>query len=224
MSRFLTTIPSNTGFVNLGLVETYPTGGGGPTAYGPTSYFGSAPLPAEQGDNLNNPIDLGDFSSIFKSFNIKNTHGGLTRKQTTFYKIKLLKSRSVQFTQEFSQFSYEENTNRNTLLAFYKIHDDGRREELPINDQGYVHKESSIDYINDDTGALITDYPKTALGVGNYLFLITNDIRYLETNYSINLNVSVLDWRFVTEQIDESINFGLVAGRVESTLDFGSLS
>ena len=53
MSRFLTTIPSNTGFVNLGLVETYPTGGGGPTAYGPTSYFGSDPKPAEQGDNLN---------------------------------------------------------------------------------------------------------------------------------------------------------------------------
>ena len=53
MSRFLTTIPSNTGFVNLGLVETYPTGGGGPTAYGPTSYFGSDPRPAEQGDNLN---------------------------------------------------------------------------------------------------------------------------------------------------------------------------
>ena len=224
MSRFLTTIPSNTGFVNLGLVETYPTGGGGPTAYGPTSYFGSDPLPAEQGDNLNNPIDLGDFSSIFKSFNIKNTHGGLTRKQTTFYKIKLLKRRSIQFTQEFSQFSYEENTNRNTLLAFYQIHDDGRREELPINDQGYVHKESSIDYLNDDTGALITDYPKTALDVGNYLFLITNDIRYLETNYSINLNVSVLDWRFVTEQIDESINFGLTTARVESTLDFGSIS
>ena len=224
MSRFLTTIPSNTGFVNLGLVETYPTGGGGPTAYGPTSYFGSDPLPAEQGDNLNNPIDLGDFSSIFKSFNIKNTHGGLTRKQTTFYKIKLTRRRSIQFTQEFSQFSYEENTNRNTLLAFYQIHDDGRREELPINDQGYVHKESSINYLDDDNGALLTDFPKTALDEGTYLFLITNDIRYLETNYSINLNVSVLDWRFVTEQIDESINFGLVAGRVESTLDFGSLS
>ena len=224
MSRFLSTIPSNLGFFNLGQVEAYPTGGGGPVAYGPTSYFGSDPLPAEQGDNLNNPIDLGDFSSIFKSFNIKNTHGGLTRKQTTFYKIKLLKRRSIQFTQEFSQFSYEENTNRNTLLAFYQIHDDGRREELPINDQGYVHKESSIDYLNDDTGALITDYPKTALDVGNYLFLITNDIRYLETNYSINLNVSVLDWRFVTEQIDESINFGLTTGRVESTLDFGSIS
>ena len=224
MSRFLTTIPSNTGFVNLGLVETYPTGGGGPTAYGPTSYFGSDPLPAEQGDNLNNPIDLGDFSSIFKSFEIKNTHGGLTRKQTTFYKIRLTTRRSVQFTQNFSQFSYEENTNRNTLLAFYQIHDDGRREELPINDQGYVHKESSIDYVNDDTGGLITDYPKTALERGNYLFLITNDIRYLETNYSINLNVSVLDWRFVTEQIDESINFGLTTARVESTLDFGSIS
>jgi len=224
MSRFLTTIPSNSGFVNLGLVETYPTGGGGPTAYGPTSYFGSDPLPAEDGDNLNNPIDLGDFSSIFKSFNIKNTHGGLNRKQTTFYKIKLTKRRSVQFTQEFSQFSYEENTNRNTLLAFYKIFEDGRREELPINNQGYVHKESSIDYLDDDNGALLTDFPKTALDEGNYLFLITNDIRYLETNYSINLNVSVLDWRFVTEQIDESINFGLVTSRVESTLDFGSLS
>ena len=224
MSRFLTTIPSNTGFVNLGLVETYPTGGGGPTAYGPTSYFGSDPRPAEQGDNLNNPIDLGDFSSIFKSFIIKNTHGGLTRKQTTFYKIRLSIPRSVQFTQNFSQFSYEENTNRNTLLAFYRMHEDGRREELPINDEGYVYKESSIDYLNDDTGSLITDYPKTTLEKGNYLFLITNDIRYLETNYSISLNVSVLDWRFVAEQVDESINFGLVANRIESNLDFGSIT
>jgi hypothetical protein len=224
MSRFLTTIPSNTGFVNLGLVETYPTGGGGPTAYGPTSYFGSDPLPAEQGDNLNNPIDLGDFSSIFKSFVIKNTHGGLTRKQTTFYKINLTTSRSVQFTQNFSEFSYEENTNRNTLLAFYQIHEDGRREELPINDQGYVYKESAIDYLDDDTGALITDYPKTSLDKGNYLFLITNDIRYFETNYSISLNVSVLDWRFITEQVDESINFGLTTDRIISTLDFGSIS
>ena len=224
MSRFLTTIPSNTGFVNLGLVETYPTGGGGPTAYGPTSYFGSDPRPAEQGDNLNNPIDLGDFSSIFKSFIIKNTHGGLTRKQTTFYKIRLSIPRSVQFTQNFSQFSYEENTNRNTLLAFYRMHEDGRREELPINDEGYVYKESSIDYLNDDTGSLITDYPKTTLEKGNYLFLITNDIRYLETNYSISLNVSVLDWRFVAEQVDDSINFGLVSNRIESNLDFGSIT
>ena len=223
MSRFLTTIPSNTGFVNLGLVETYPTGGGGPTAYGPTSYYGSDPRPAEDGDNLNNPIDLGDFSSIFKSFVIKNTHGGLTRKQTTFYKIKLLKPRTVQFTQNFSQFSYEENTNRNTLLAFYRMHEDGRREELPINDQGYVYKESAIDYLDDDTGALITDYPKTELDKGNYLFLITNDIRYLETNYSINLNVSVLDWRFVTEGITESLNFGDVDATAESILDFGSI-
>ena len=163
MSRFLTTIPSNSGFVNLGLVETYPTGGGGPTAYGPTSYFGSDPLPAEQGDNLNNPIDLGDFSSIFK-------------------------------------------------------------EELPINDEGYVHKESSIDYLDDDNGALITDYPKTTLEVGDYLFLITNDIRYLETNYAISVNVSVVDWRLVSENILESINFGLVTNLAESTLDFGSIT
>ena len=224
MSRFLTTIPSNTGFVNLGLVETYPTGGGGPTAYGPTSYFGSDPLPAEVGDNLNNPIDLGDFSSIFKSFVINNTHGGLTRKQTTFYKISLSRPRTIQFTQNFSQFSYEENTNRNTLLAFYQILDDGRREELPINNEGYVHKESSIDYLDDDTGVLLNDFPKTTLDEGNYLFLITNDIRYLETNYSISLNVSVLDWRFVNEGVDESINFGFVANSAEAVLDFGSIT
>ena len=224
MSRFLTTIPSNTGFVNLGLVETYPTGGGGPTAYGPTSYYGSDPRPPEDGDNLNNPIDLGDFSSIFKSFVIKNTHGGLTRKQSTFYKLHLQNPRTVQFTQNFSQFSYEENTNKNTLLAFYRILDDGRREELPINDEGYVHKESSIDYLDDDNGALLSDYPKTTLDKGTYLFLITNDIRYLETNYSISLNVSVLDWRFVTEDIDESINFGLVTNPADAVLDFGSIS
>ena len=224
MSRFLNTIPSNSGFVNLGLVETYPTGGGGPTAYGPTSYFGSDPLPAEQGDNLNNPIDLGDFSSIFKSFTIRNTHGGLTRKQTTFYKISLQKPRTIQFTQDFSQFSYEENTNRNTLLAFYQILEDGRREELPINNDGYVHKESAIDYLDDDNGVLQTDFPKTSLDRGEYLFLITNDIRYLETNYSISLNVSVLDWRFVKETVTESINFGLVSNNAESSLDFGTIT
>ena len=78
--------------------------------------------------------------------------------------------------------------------------------------------------MDDDTGSLLSDYPKTSLDKGNYLFLITNDIRYLETNYSISLNVQVLDWRFITEQIEESINFGLLTDRVLSTLDFGSIS
>ena len=223
MARFLTTIPSNLGFFNLGTVESYPTGGGGPTAYGPTSYFGSDPLPAEQGDNLNNPIDLGDFSSIFKSMDIKNTHGGLTRKTTTFYELHLSKPRSVQFTQNFSQFSYEENTNRNTLLAFYEIDENGHRQELPINDDGYVFHDSAIDYQDDDTGALLNDYPNTRLEKGKYLFLITNDIRYLETNYNIGLNVSILDWRFVTENIEEQIDLGLVTSNVLSTVNFGNL-
>ena len=223
MARFLTTIPSNLGFFNLGTVESYPTGGGGPTAYGPTSYFGSDPLPAEQGDNLNNPIDLGDFSSIFKSMNIKNTHGGLTRKTTTFYELNLTRPRSVQFTQTFSQFSYEENTNRNTLLAFYEIDENGHRQELPINDDGYVFHDSAIDYQDDDTGGLLNDYPSTRLEIGKYLFLITNDIRYLETNYNIGLNVSILDWRFVAESIEEQIDLGLVTSTVLSTVNFGNL-
>ena len=223
MARFLTTIPSNLGFFNLGKVESYPTGGGGPTAYGPTSYFGSDPKPAEQGDNLNNPIDLGDFSSIFKSTIISNSHGGLSRKQSTFYQITLSLPRTVQFTQEFSRFSYEDQTNRNTLLAFYEIDENGHRQELPINDDGYVFHDSAIDYDEDDTGGILNDYPSTRLEKGKYLFVITNDIRYLETTYSIGLNVSVLDWRFIRENLTEQINFGLITDAVIDTVNFGNL-
>jgi len=224
MSRYLTTIPSNTGFYNLGTVEAYPTGGAGPTAYGPTSYYGSDPRPQEDGDNLNNPIDLGDFSSVFRSFSIKNSHGGLSRKQTTFYKIRLIEPRSVQFTQDQSQFSYEQNTNKNTLLAFYKITEDKRREELPINDDGYVHNEGSIDYTNENTDLSTDDYPITKLPKGDYLFLITNDIRYLETTYAISLNVNVLDWGLVTENFDLAINWGLITQDYDEMLDFGEVT
>ena len=66
MARFLTTIPVNIGFVNLGNVQAYPTGGTGPTAYGPTTYFGSDPKPAVAGDSINTPIDLGDFTTTFR--------------------------------------------------------------------------------------------------------------------------------------------------------------
>jgi hypothetical protein len=224
MSRYLTTIPSNTGFYNLGTVESYPTGGAGPTAYGPTSYYGSDPLPAEDGDNLHNPIDLGDFSSVFRSFSIKNAHGGLSRKQTTFYKIKLVEPRSVQFTQDQSQFSYEQNTNKNTLLAFYRITEDKRREELPINDDGYVHNEGAIDYTDENTDLSTDDYPITKLPKGEYLFLITNDIRYLETTYAISLNVNVLDWGLVKDNFDLALNFGLITQDYDEMLNFGEVT
>ena len=223
MSRYLTTIPSNTGFFNLGTVQSYPTGGAGPTAYGPTSYYGSDPRPAADGDNLNNPIDLGDFSSVFRSFSIKNSHGGLSRKQTTFYKIKLIEPRSVQFTQDQSQFSYEKNTNKNTLLAFYEIFEKTRREELPINDQGYVAKEAGIDYLDEEGDTPNIDYPNLSLEPGNYLFLITNDIRYLETTYSITLNINSLDWKYVNEPIDEEVDFSLISEGVSGSIDFGTI-
>ena len=223
MARFLTTIPTNLGFFNLGTVEAYPTGGAGPTAYGPTSYFGSDPRPAEQGDNLNNPIDLGDFTAIFKTKVITNTHGGLSRRQSTFYEINLSLPRSIQFTQEFSTTSYENQTNRNTLLAFYEIDESGHRQELPINDDGYVFHDSAINYEEDDTGILLTDYPSTLLQKGKYLFVITNDIRYLETTYSIGLNVNVTDWRFTTETVEEQLNFDLITNPVEQIFDFGNV-
>ena len=223
MSRYLTTIPSNSGFFNLGTVQSYPTGGAGPTAYGPTSYYGSDPRPAADGDNLNNPIDLGDFSSVFRSFSIKNSHGGLSRKQTTFYKIKLIEPRSVQFTQDQSQFSYEQNTNKNTLLAFYRITEDKRREELPINDDGYVYNEGAVDYLDDDIEIGTDDYPITKLDRGEYLFLITNDIRYLETTYAISLNVNVLDWGLVKDNFDLALNWGLITQDYIEMLDFGAV-
>jgi hypothetical protein len=222
VARFLTTIPTNLGYYNLGTVESYPTGGSGPTAYGPTSFYGSDPLPATPGDSVNNPIDLGDFSSVFKSITISNTHGGLSRRQSTFYRIKLTRPRSIQFVQNFSQFAYTENTNRNTLLAFYRVEEGTKRVELPINDSGYVFSSTGID--DDDYETTNGDYPSTKLDPGNYMFLITNDIRYLETTYSITVGVSITDWRFVAEAVEDSLDFDLVTEGVEEVIDFGSLA
>ena len=165
MSRFLSTIPSNLGFFNLGQVESYPTGGGGPTAYGPTSYFGSDPLPAEKGDILNNPIDLGSFDPLFSTRDIIGIHGGLTRRLSTFYKFILLQPRSVQVVENFSTTAYTRQTNRNTLIAFYKIEEARFRKELPINDDGYVFHEGAIDYLDDEGELFNEDYPVTRLSI-----------------------------------------------------------
>ena len=222
MARYLSTVPDNSGFYNLGTVWAYPTGGTGPTGYGPTSYFGSDPIPAQPGDSLYTPIDLGDFSSVFRSITITNSHGGLSRKQSTFYKLRINRPRSIQFTQNFSQFAYTSNTNRNTLLSFYKIADGTKRVELPINDGGYVYESTGIDY---DAEELVTnDYPSTRLDPGEYMFLITNDIRYQETTYSITINVAVLDWRFVAESVEDSLEFGLITESAETNIDFGTLA
>jgi hypothetical protein len=221
MARFLTTIPNNQGLVNLGTVESYPTGGTGPTAYGPTSYYGSDPLPSTPGDSIYTAINLGDFSSVFRTVPLINSHGGLSRRQSTFYRIKLRRPRSIQFTQNFSQFSYTENTNRNTLLAFYRIEEGNRRVELPINDQGYVSDTSSIDY--EQVTTPVKDYPNTTLGPGEYLFLITNGIRYLETTFSISVAVALTDWRFINEVVEDSLDFRFVTEGAEEVIDFGSI-
>lgn len=221
MARFLTTIPTNLGFFNLGTVQAYPTGGTGPTAYGPTSYYGSDPLPEQPGDSIYTAINLGDFSSVFRTVTLTNSHGGLSRKQSTFYRFTLRRPRSVQFAQNFSQFAYTANTNRNTLLAFYKIEDGNRREELPINDQGYVYTSTAIDY--EEIATPTADYPNVRLGPGDYLFLITNDIRYLETTYSISIAIAVTDWRFVNEEIEESLDFDLVSEGTDEIIDFGAI-
>jgi hypothetical protein len=187
----------------------------------PQAYFGSDPLPEQPGDSIYTAINLGDFSSVFRTVTLTNSHGGLSRKQSTFYKFTLRRPRSVQFAQNFSQFAYTENTNRNTLLAFYKIEDGNRREELPINDSGYVYTSSAIDY--EEITTPIKDYPNVRLEPGEYLFLITNDIRYLETTYSIAVAVAVTDWRFVNESVEDSLNFGLVTETVDEVIDFGAI-
>jgi len=221
MSRFLSTIPTNHGFVGLGNVEAYPTGGSGPTAFGPTSYFGSDPRPPELGDNLNNPIDIGNFDPLFSTRDITGTHGGLTRRQSTFYKFKLLKPRSIQVVQNFSTTAYTRQTNRNTLIAFYKIEEARFRRELPINNDGFVINEASVDI--EEYDLLQRDYPDQLLLPGEYLFVITNDIRYQDTEFSISIAGSSIDWRFINEPAEEQTNFGLVTEQVQSLIDFGSI-
>ena len=67
------------------------------------------------------------------------------------------------------------------------------------------------------------DYPTQLLQPGKYLFVITNDIRYQETEFSITIAGFSIDWRFINETVDEQANFGLVTEQVLSTVDFGSI-
>ena len=221
MSRFLSTIPTNHGFVGLEKIQSYPTGGSGPIAFGPTSYFGSDPKPPELGDNLNNPIDLGSFDPLFSTRDIKGTHGGLTRRQSTFYKFRLLQPRSVQVVQNFSTTAYTRQTNRNTLIAFYKLEEARFRKELPINDEGFVVNEASVDV--DEYDLLERDYPTQLLQPGEYLFVITNDIRYQDTEFSISNAASSIDWRLIIENTSEQIDFGTLTGQVQTLINFGSI-
>ena len=221
MSRFLSTIPTNHGFVGLDKIQSYPTGGSGPVAFGPTSYFGSDPKPAELGDNLNNPIDLGSFDPLFSTRDIKGTHGGLTRRQSTFYKFRLLQPRSVQVVQNFSTTAYTRQTNRNTLIAFYKLEEARFRKELPINDEGFVVNEASVDV--EEYDLLEKDYPTQLLQPGEYLFVITNDIRYQDTEFSISIAASSIDWRLIIENTSEQIDFGTLTGQVQTLINFGSI-
>ena len=223
MSRFLSTIPTNHGFVGLEKVQSYPTEGSGPVAFGPTSYFGSDPRPPEVGDNLNNPIDLGDFNELFSIKDVKGTHGGLTRRQSTFYKFTLFKSRSVQVLQNFSTTAYTQKTNRNTLIAFYKVEEANFKNELPINDEGYLINEASVDV--EEYDSLQRDYPTQLLNPGNYLFVITNDIRYQDTEFSISVAGFNIDWRFINETADELTAFegNALGGAILTEIDFGSI-
>ena len=226
MSKFLTTLPINYGYFNLGTVETFPVGGTGPTSYGPTSYFGSDPLPAQLGDSINNPADIGDFSAISRSLTLSSTHGGNTRKQSSFYRLTLTRSRSIQITQNYSPTSYQSNTNRNTIIAAYVIQDGTHRLELPINDDGFICPTASIAEGDSDpsSGAYQNDYPSTFLSPGTYIILITNDIRYLETTYSFTLSASLSDWGFVTETVTELLNFEDVSVPATEVIDFGLIT
>lgn len=225
MARFLTTLPTNLGYYNLGTVEAYPTGGTGPTAYGPTSYFGSDPLPVRLGDSFHNASDLGNFDSVFRTLLLNNTHGGNTRIQSTFYKLVLGKPRAVLITQNYSPNSYQSNTNRNTIISVYRVESGNFRKELPINDSGYVCNQASIgDGDSDDsTDPYQSDYPNEQLNPGTYIILVTNDIRYLVTTYSFAISTTLSDWRYVDEAVGESLDFGLLTETVNESLDFGSV-
>ena len=147
---------------------------------------------------------------------ITGTHGGLTRRQSTFYKFKLLNvPRSIQVTQNFSTTAYTRQTNRNTLIAFYKIEEARFRKELPINDRWFLINEASIDV--EEYDLLQRDYPDQLLLPGNYLFVITNDIRYQDTEFSISIAGSSIDWRFINETAGEQTTLDSLTSTVLDT-------
>jgi hypothetical protein len=124
--------------------------------------------------------------------------------------------------QNFSTTAYTQKTNRNTLIAFYKIEEANFRNELPINDEGYLINEASVDV--EEYDSLQRDYPTQLLKPGNYLFVITNDIRYQDTEFSISLAGFSTDWRFINETATEQINFGNnLTDLVQSRIDFGTI-
>ena len=104
---------------------------------------------------------------------------------------------------------------------FYKIEEARFRKELPINDSGFVINEASIDI--EEYDLLQRDYPDQLLEPGEYLFVITNDIRYQDTEFSISIAGSSIDWRFINEPVEEQTNFELITGQVQTLIDFGSI-
>ena len=83
--------------------------------------------------------------------------------------------------------------------------------------------EASVDI--EDYDLKQRDYPTQLLPNGEYLFVITNDIRYQDTEFSISIAGFNIDWRFIREGVDESINFegNGFGGAVLTTIDFGSI-
>lgn len=225
MGTSLSTLPVNLGYTNLGTVEAYPTGGSGPTAYGPTSYFGSDPLPLTSGSSTNNPIDLGEICALLYTIDISNTHGGKTRLQSTFYSFTLTRNTSIQIIQNYSAFSYKTDTNKNTILSIYKVEDSTRRKELYIDENGLVRdKFSETESDSDDwTQNIQEDYSDSVLRPGSYIVLITNDFRFLETTYSFSICFFLNDWSYVSKGIDVGLNFGTVNEDYDGEIDLGSI-
>ena len=94
----------------------------------------------------------------------------------------------------------------------------------PIDTETIEKFISNISRSLEELGQSNSDYPVLTLDPGRYLFLITNDIRYLETNYSISVNVTDVDWGFIDETIKEQTNFGKVNEGVVSSIDFWYVS
>ena len=69
------------------------------------------------------------------------------------------------------------------------------------------------------------DYPTQLLENGDYLFVITNDIRYQDTEFSISVAGFNIDWRFINETADELTDFegNALGGAILTEIDFGSI-
>ena len=112
-----------------------------------------------------------------------------------------------------NSFAEDKKSGLKFYTGMFDFSDEGAKSQLfgVQHQNSNLYRDTFLGQMSPITGAMIT--------ADNAVYLYSG----IETNYSIGLNVSVLDWRLITETIEEQINFGLISAGASETVNFGSL-